>query len=198
METNQPKRVWASLLFSVLVLGACSSTQKAASIPAAPAVGQVPQGRPNPALKDGRIGADALQQKQAQSSLDALRRGAAPTTPAGSPLQEVYFDFDSYDLSSNARATLKAAADWLKQNPAVKVDIEGHCDDRGTTEYNLALGAKRAQVAKDYLVTLGIAANRLSTNSLGEEIPVCREQNENCWQRNRRDRFVTVGGKPGV
>jgi len=139
-----------------------------------------------------------VRQAQAQSSLDALRRGEPAGTPAGSPLKEIYFGFDSYDLSSEARATLRSAADRLKSNPAMRVEIEGHCDARGTSEYNLALGAKRAQAAKDYLVSLGVAAGRLSTISYGEEIPACRESNESCWQRNRRARFVILAPRPGV
>jgi peptidoglycan-associated lipoprotein len=91
---------------------------------------------------------------------------------------------------------LKGNAEWLKRNPAVRVAIEGHCDERGTNEYNLALGANRAQAAKDYLVTLGVAAERLSTISYGEEVPVCTEKTEDCWQRNRRDRFVVTSAPP--
>ncbi len=94
--------------------------------------------------------------------------------------------------------SLKAAADWLKKNSTARIEVEGHCDDRGTNEYNLALGAKRAQTAKDYLETLGVAAGRLSTTSYGEEIPVCREHSESCWSKNRRDRFVALNVKPGV
>ncbi|SRR5581483_2110370 len=131
---------------------------------------------------------------QSQSSLDALRRGEAASPAQDSALKEVFFAFDRYDLTNDSRATLKGAADWLKKNPAAKVEIEGHCDERGTNEYNLALGAKRAQSAKDYLVTLGVAADRLSTTSYGEEIPVCRENSETCWQKNRRDRFVALSG----
>jgi peptidoglycan-associated lipoprotein len=127
------------------------------------------------------------------SSLDALRRGE---TPAGGPLKDVNFDFDSAALSETARATLRANADWLKSNSAARVQIEGHCDERGTAEYNMALGAKRAQAAMDYLATLGIAANRLSTISYGEEIPVCKEKTEECWARNRRARFVVSQSKP--
>ena len=97
-----------------------------------------------------------------------------------------------------SRETLKADADWLSKNPALNVQVEGHCDERGTSEYNLALGAKRAQAAKDYLTTLGIAPARLTTISYGSEIPVCREHNEECWQKNRRDRFVALTPKPGV
>jgi peptidoglycan-associated lipoprotein len=91
---------------------------------------------------------------------------------------------------------LRANADWLKRNPASRVEIEGHCDERGTNEYNLALGAKRAQSAKDFLATLGIGADRLSTISYGEEIPVCKEASEDCWQRNRRARFVVLPSRP--
>ena len=127
------------------------------------------------------------------SSLEALRRGEA----AGSgPLKDISFNFDSADLSETARATLKANAEWLKANPSARVQIEGHCDERGTAEYNMALGAKRAQAAMDYLSTLGVAANRLSTISYGEEIPVCKEHNEDCWVKNRRARFVTSAAKP--
>jgi peptidoglycan-associated lipoprotein len=129
------------------------------------------------------------------SSLDALRRGE---TPAGGPLKDVNFDFDSAALSETARANLRANADWLKSNSAARVQIEGHCDERGTAEYNMALGAKRAQAAMDYLTTLGIAANRLSTISYGEEIPVCKEKTEECWARNRRARFVVSPGKPAA
>ena len=137
-------------------------------------------------------------QTQSPSSLDALRRGQSPTTAPGSALKEIYFDFDRYELSDAARVTLRASAVWLKDNPSARVEIEGHCDERGTNEYNLALGAKRAQAAKDYLITLGISAGRLSTISYGEEIAVCHDPNENCWQRNRRDRFVALGQKGGV
>ena len=125
------------------------------------------------------------------SSLEQLQKGAAVGTPASSPLKDVYFDFDRYDLGTDARDTLKANGDWLKQNPSATVEIEGHCDERGTAEYNLALGAKRAQAAKDYLTTLGVDAKRLSTISYGQELPVCTEHTEECWQKNRHDRFVT-------
>ena len=129
-------------------------------------------------------------------SLSEAGKGQNPETPRSSPLQEIYFGFDSFDLSNEARATLKRNADWLKANQSVRVEIEGHCDDRGTNEYNLALGAKRAQASKDYLVSLGIPADRLSTISYGEELPVCREATEDCWQKNRRDRFVVATGRP--
>ncbi|MBI4524450.1 MAG: peptidoglycan-associated lipoprotein Pal [Deltaproteobacteria bacterium] len=130
------------------------------------------------------------------SSLEARQRGETTATRASGPLKEIYFDYDRYDLKADARAILKANAEWLKTNPAVRVEIEGHCDERGTNEYNLALGAKRAQSVKDYLVTLGINADRLSTISYGEELLVCKEQTEECWQKNRRARFAIITPKP--
>jgi peptidoglycan-associated lipoprotein len=126
------------------------------------------------------------------SSLEALKQGQAPT--AG-PLKDIAFNFDSAALSDAARATLRANADWLKANAAARIQIEGHCDERGEANYNMALGAKRAQAALDYLATLGIAANRMSTISYGEEIPLCKDKSEACWSQNRRARFVVAASK---
>ena len=125
--------------------------------------------------------------------MDDLQKGKPPTP---GPLKDIYFSFDRYDLEGEARETLKVNADWLKRNPAVRIEIEDHSDERGTNEYNLALGAKRAQAAKDYLITLGISTERLSTISYGEEIPVCKEPNESCWRQNRHARFVIIQARP--
>ena len=133
-----------------------------------------------------------------QTSLEALRRGEPAVTSMSGPLPDVYFEFNRYDLSSDARATLTAAADWLRDNPAVRVEIEGHCDELGTSEYNLALGAKRTYAVKDYLISLGVERSRLSTISYGEEIPVCHEPSEQCRQKNRRARFVIIRAGPAV
>ena len=107
-----------------------------------------------------------------------------------SPLQDVHFAYDSYDLDGSARDVLAANAEWLKENKRARTEIEGHCDERGTVEYNLALGAKRAKAVKDYLVTLGVASDRLTTISYGEELPLCRDASEQCYARNRRVHFV--------
>ena len=112
---------------------------------------------------------------------------------ASGPLSDIYFDYDAFDLSTEARNTLQSHADWLKNNSGTKVEIEGHCDERGTVEYNLALGAKRAKATRDYLVNLGVDANQLSTISYGEELPSCRDATESCWQQNRRAHFLLVG-----
>ncbi len=105
-------------------------------------------------------------------------------------LQPVYFDFDKSFIRQDARATMKANAEWLKANPKVKIKIEGNCDERGTREYNQALGQRRAASAKKYLTDLGISAKRISLISYGKEKPTCTEHTEECWQKNRRDDFV--------
>ncbi|MCP5120671.1 MAG: peptidoglycan-associated lipoprotein Pal, partial [bacterium] len=102
-------------------------------------------------------------------------------------LEEIYFDYDKSDLRPDARESLSKNADWLKKdyNTAV-VELEGHCDERGTEQYNLALGERRARGAMDYLASLGVPAQRLRVVSYGEERPQCTASNEDCWQRNRR------------
>lgn len=107
--------------------------------------------------------------------------------------QDIYFDFDKYDLRTDARTTLDRKASFLNQNSSVRVQIEGHTDERGTNEYNLALGERRANAAKQYLTTAGISAGRLSTISYGEERPLDPGHNEAAWARNRRDHFVITG-----
>jgi peptidoglycan-associated lipoprotein len=113
-----------------------------------------------------------------------------PMVPGVDKLDAIYFDFDKYDLRSESRATLKKNADWLTRNPDRKVVIEGNCDERGTNEYNMALGQRRAEAAAKYLNTLGVSAGRISTISYGEDRPVCKESTEECWARNRRDDFI--------
>jgi peptidoglycan-associated lipoprotein len=105
-------------------------------------------------------------------------------------VQDAYFDLDKADIRSDGRAALAKTADFLRNYPQVKVVVEGHCDERGSTEYNLALGDRRAAAVKQYLVSLGIGADRMSTVSYGKEKPFCTESNEDCWQRNRRGHFV--------
>jgi len=128
------------------------------------------------------------------SSLEALQKGTLGNSAKDGPLRDVIFDFDRYDVRTDMRDILKGHAVWLKANPQVRVEIEGHCDERGTNEYNLALGAKRADSVKRYLIDLGISPDRLSTISYGEELPTCKEQNEACWAKTRRAHFVVRAG----
>ena len=112
-----------------------------------------------------------------------------PAAAAGSELQDVHFAFDKYDLDATAKSILMANAKWLAANKDVKVQVEGHCDERGTNEYNMALGAKRAKAAMDYVRSLGIEASRMSTVSYGEELPLDPRHNEEAWAKNRRAHF---------
>ena len=106
-------------------------------------------------------------------------------------LKEIYFDFDKYNIKPEAAKILDGNAAWLKANASNLVLIEGHCDERGTAEYNLALGERRAKAAMNYLVAQGVAANRITIISYGKERPVCTEKTEACWAKNRRDAFLT-------
>jgi peptidoglycan-associated lipoprotein len=108
-------------------------------------------------------------------------------------VKPVYFDFDRSFIRNDAEAVMKANADWLKANPKAQIKIEGNCDERGTKEYNQALGQRRAASAKKYLTDLGIAGRRISLISYGKEKPVCSDRDESCWQKNRRDDFIVAG-----
>ena len=124
------------------------------------------------------------------SAMEALSHGLAAVTPPGAALKDIYYEFDSTALAAEAQEVLKQNAEWLKAHPESRVEVEGHCDDLGTADYNLALGAKRAQAAKDFLVSQGIEGNRLVTVSYGKEAPACFEPTEECRVKNRRARFV--------
>ncbi|MDX1763580.1 MAG: peptidoglycan-associated lipoprotein Pal [bacterium] len=104
-------------------------------------------------------------------------------------LEDVYFNYDRFDLTPESREILADNATWLENNPGSVVQIEGHCDDRGSNEYNIALGDRRAKSVLNYLVTLGISSSRLSTISYGEEKPQCFSATEECWAQNRRAHF---------
>lgn len=145
---------------------------------------------PPPSPSQAGLGEGDLTDPGSQGS--QLREYLRDGPPQGGLLQDVYFDYDAFDLSPTARSALQQNANWLQSNPEARVEVEGHCDNRGTVEYNLALGAKRARAARDYLVSLGVSPQRLSTISYGEELPVCREESDACWQQNRRAHFLVL------
>ena len=105
-------------------------------------------------------------------------------------VKDVYFDYDSYDIRADAQAAIQGNAQFLKAHPGITFTVEGHCDERGSTEYNLALGDNRANAVKSALVQAGVGADRIKTISYGKEKPFCTESNEQCWQQNRRGHFV--------
>jgi len=127
-----------------------------------------------------------------------------PETPAPPPevrppaarLEDVFFDFDKALLRPDSGRILNEDARWMKENSDARITVEGHCDERGTVEYNLALGERRARAVKQHLETLGLDSNRIKTISYGKERPFCQAHNEQCWQENRRDHFLraTSGG----
>ena len=125
---------------------------------------------------------EARQSEQAASMSEEARRAAFED-------ENIHFDFDKYVLTPQAMMILDDKAAYLREHSGVRVLVEGHCDDRGSNEYNLALGDRRANSAKNYLVKSGVAASRITTISYGEEQPLCRQQNESCWSRNRRGQF---------
>jgi peptidoglycan-associated lipoprotein len=151
----------------------------------------------------------------AQPSTMAPSTGTGPSTAAPAPapgstaapatrpvpseftatenLRDVFFDFDKYDIRPTDAKTLDANASWLKSNPNFLVLIEGHCDERGTNEYNLALGERRAKSTMNYLVSQGVQASRITIISYGEERPVCTQKTEECWAKNRRAHFLVKG-----
>ncbi len=123
------------------------------------------------------------------SSLSGMQNGTLGQNQQG-PLSDIHFGYNDSAIQAQDSEVLKANAAWLTNHPQSRVQIEGHCDDRGSEEYNIALGARRAQAAKDYLATLGIGADRMSTISYGKELPLCSDETDDCWAQNRRDHFA--------
>ena len=145
-----------------------------------------------------RVGNGSLLAKVDPSSsagrqMDEIRAEQAASAAAG--LRDVYFGYDSWTISEDGRQALTRDADWMKSNPSVMVKVEGHCDERGTAAYNLVLGEKRAKTTRNYLVELGVSANRLSVVSYGKERPSCSEHAEPCYQQNRRGHLAVKTGK---
>lgn len=136
-------------------------------------------------LGEGGLGGSA------GSSLNRSGRGQRPEEDG--LLKDVHFGYDSDELDEEAQSVVVRNAGWLREHSDAKVELEGHCDNRGTPEYNLALGARRATAVKQALIAAGIASGRISTISYGEELPLCDEDSEACWGRNRRVHGVVIG-----
>ena len=184
----------APLLLMTLFLVGCpkrpatTAASAVAPAPSAPAVAA-----PAPATSGGTGAAPTPGPSTGAPSAPTTAAPGTPPRPsefsANPALKDIYFDFDKYDIRAADAKTLDENAGWLKRND-VLVLIEGHCDERGTNEYNLALGERRAKATMNYLVSQGIQANRITIISYGEERPVCTEKNESCWQQNRHAHFL--------
>jgi peptidoglycan-associated lipoprotein len=176
MLTRCSHLVLSSLLVAAVVLSGCAkrpaTTQAAAPAPT------------------GSASTTAATPPAPTPAPSSTARPAVQDFAAVPELADVFFDFDKYDIRPGDAKTLDANANWLKSNPNHLVLIEGHCDERGTNEYNLALGERRAKSTMNYLVSQGVQANRITIISYGEERPQCTEHNEACWAKNRRAHFL--------
>jgi len=162
----------ACALTAALSLGACSTKQSKETLPASGEAG----------------GADG----GAMTAEERQQEGARATYAEESSLADIHYDFDKSDLKDEDREILKKNSEWIKAHAGSKVQIEGHCDERGTAEYNLALGERRANAAKNYLVSLGVEADRLYTISYGKELPIDPGHTEEAWAKNRRAHFLVT------
>ena len=182
----------AAMMF--LVVSGCAKQPATMPATAAPAPGATSGSTAGsrPAAAQSSMGAGGA--GSAATAGSAASASTARPSPrdfmANSALKDINFDFDKYDIRPADTKILDANAAWLKTNPRSLLLIEGHTDERGTPEYNLALGERRAKAAMSYLVALGIQANRISIISYGQEQGLCKEHGEACWARNRRDHFL--------
>jgi peptidoglycan-associated lipoprotein len=175
----------ALCLTAVIAVSACGKKKPAPAPAPPPPPATRPENPPPPppapaAAPETRVPTEEeLFQKMTLEELNAKK-----------PLGDAFFNLDSAELSEEARGTLAKDADWMKKWTSTKVTVEGHCDSRGTSEYNLALGERRSTAVRSYLTSLGIGADRVQTVSKGKEQPACSEESESCWQQNRRGHFI--------
>jgi peptidoglycan-associated lipoprotein len=173
-----------ALLVASLAVSACGKKKVAATPPPPPPAAAPPPTTtpPPPAPSQPPPPTPPSTPAPAEETLDDLNRSGV--------LKPAYFALDSFALSTEARGVVQANADYLKKRATAKVMIEGHADSRGTSEYNLALGERRANAVRDYLVSLGVANDRVTTVSKGKEQPFCKEETESCWAQNRVGFFI--------
>ena len=177
----------AAVLAAALSAGACGKKPPVTEPPPPPAPAPAPPTRPDPppapapppATTPKELTEDEL---FAKMTLDELNKKGA--------LTDVFFAYDSIELNDQARAALQKNAEWLRRWASTRITVEGHCDSRGSSEYNLALGARRAAAVQEYLVSLGVPSSRITVVSKGKEQPFCTQETESCWQENRRGHFL--------
>jgi len=141
------------------------------------------------AEEEKRVEEERLKEEEGEITPQVAREAETKAVPQ---LGDIHFDFDKSDIRADSREILQKNADWLQNNPDIKIQIEGHCDERGTAEYNLALGERRAMSTKKYLISLGISADRIYTISYGEELPIDPNHSEDAWSKNRRAHFLVI------
>ncbi|MBP1778148.1 MAG: Outer rane lipoprotein omp16 precursor (peptidoglycan-associated lipoprotein) (modular protein) [candidate division NC10 bacterium] len=195
-----------AVLIGSLALYGCPKrpeVMQAAPAPAGPAAATVPGPAAAPAQPSPQTAETPVTRPAPPAETPVRPSQAAPSTmapaaaqpgaPGPSPLKDVFFDFDKANIRDDQKAALNDNVGWLKGNTGAKLLVEGHCDERGTAEYNLGLGERRAKAVKDYLIAAGIAADRVSTISYGKERPFVLGHDESAWKWNRRGHFVIQG-----
>ena len=185
-------RSFASIMlvvFAVMTIAACGKKPPTPPPPAPPPPAVTPSTTPAPPPAPPPPPAPAPPKVPTEDEIYA----SMPLDEVASKyLSDVYFALDSVDLTEQTRASLQKNAEFMKKRATAKIAVEGHADSRGTNEYNLALGERRADAVRDYLASLGVSADRMTILSKGEEQPSCREETEACWQQNRRGHFVVT------
>jgi peptidoglycan-associated lipoprotein len=167
---------------------ACAKKPPAVTPAAPPPAAAAPTAPPAPPAPPAPAPAPAA--PRALTEEEAFAAKTLEQLNAERPLADVYFDLDESTVRDDARGPLQKNAEWLKRWSSTRITVEGHADERGSSEYNLALGDRRGNAVKAYLVSLGVAAERVAVASKGKESPFCTESNETCWQQNRRGHFV--------
>jgi len=173
-----------TVLCATVVSVGCGKKVPPATSAAAAAPSVVTEAPPPPPQRGAAASAPAS--AVALSDDELFARKTLDELNAERPLADVLFELDEWSFDEDARAILQKNADWLRRWASTRITVEGHCDDRGTGEYNLALGERRANAVKEYLGSLGVTPDRILAVSKGEESPVCSEETQDCWQRNRR------------
>jgi peptidoglycan-associated lipoprotein len=186
---------FACVALLALLAGCAKQPGLAQGAAPAPTGAATTAGASDPASQKTAAGSGAA---TARSS--AARGGAATTAGSARPapaefvasseLQDIHFDFDRYELQDDDRLVLDRHAAWMKEHAGTPMLVEGHCDERGTGEYNISLGERRAKATANYLTSRGVASDRITIISYGEQQPVCRDATEGCWQKNRRAHFL--------
>ncbi|HXV21086.1 MAG TPA: peptidoglycan-associated lipoprotein Pal [Desulfuromonadales bacterium] len=185
MKKNNILRLMVTIAMAALLAAGCAKKPAPEVVAPAPAP-------PPPAYEQPMVSEMPPQPVPGLQEQAVAEMPVAPEMVAVAGLQRINFAYDQYTLSDQAREVLAGNAAWMKANPGARVIVEGHCDERGSDEYNLALGERRALAAQNYLVSLGIAAGRLSTVSYGEERPLAPGKGETAWAQNRRAEFKVV------
>src|SRR5438105_439464 len=183
-------RVFAAIALATVVGVSACAKKKPAPPPAAPAPAPAAPPRTTPAPPPPPPPAPREAAPRSLTEDEIFARKSLDDLNAEKPLADAYFALDSAQIGDDQKPALQKDTDWMKRFGTTKVMVEGHADSRGTPEYNLALGERRASAVRAYLVNLGVGAERITLVSKGKEAPVCSEENEDCWQKNRRGHFV--------